>query len=572
MGPHHTLHVDILVVLLLVASAVAIAVKWVRVPYSIALVIVGLAIGVSQVSPPIEMTPELILLVFLPALLFEASWNLHLDELKANWVSVSVLSTLGVVVSMAVVGCIMNRFAGMAIGTAFLFGALISATDPISVLALFRKIGIDKRLTMILEGESLFNDGTAAVLFKLILALTLAKSTLSLDTTLGQFCVEVAGGVGVGCVLGMAASTITRYFDDHLLEITLTTILAYGSFLVAEQMHVSPVISVVAAGIVMGNYGGRKGMSPTTRLAVNSFWEYAAFVVNSLVFLFIGLQVKMNLLLKYSPLIGIAIVAILVARIPVAYILTTLCATKKYPIPIRWKHMLFWGALRGSLCMALALSLPFNFPDREAFIITTFGVVLFTLLVQGLTIEPLVKLLGIRPANPKFKQYQALKGRLIAESQAFTELKNLKKLGHISPSIFQKLENEIIETQKELQNQIEGLHLEDASVKKLELESARLHILDVRKDSIKGLVREGTISHELAEKIQAELDGKMFEIAFQEEEHLRKLEAAAQERREEATKEMASRAQDDIAQELNQTIALNDTRGETETAGKAKED
>ena len=257
MGPHHTLHVDILVVLLLVASAVAIAVKWVRVPYSIALVIVGLAIGVSQVSPPIEMTPELILLVFLPALLFEASWNLHLDELRANWVSVSVLSTLGVVVSMAVVGCIMNRFAGMAIGTAFLFGALISATDPISVLALFRKIGIDKRLTMILEGESLFNDGTAAVLFKLILALTLAKSTLSLDTTLGQFCVEVAGGVGVGCVLGMAASTITRYFDDHLLEITLTTILAYGSFLVAEQMHVSPVISVVAAGIVMGNYGRR---------------------------------------------------------------------------------------------------------------------------------------------------------------------------------------------------------------------------------------------------------------------------------------------------------------------------
>lgn len=537
MESHHILHVDILVVLLLVASAVAIAVKWVRVPYSIALVIVGLAIGISQVLPPIEMTPELILLVFLPALLFEASWNLHLDELKANWVSVSVLSTVGVLASMAVVGGIMNHFAGMALGTAFLFGALISATDPISVLALFRKIGIDKRLTMILEGESLFNDGTAAVLFKLILALTLAKSTLTMDTTLGRFCVEVAGGVGVGCTLGMAASTITRYFDDHLLEITLTTILAYGSFLVAEQMQVSPVIAVVAAGIVMGNYGGRRGMSATTRLAVNSFWEYAAFVVNSLVFLFIGLQVKTDLLLKYSHLIGIAIVAILVARLPVAYILTTLCATKKKNIPMRWKHILFWGALRGSLCMALALSLPFNFPDREAFIITTFGVVLFTLLVQGLTIEPLVKFLGIRPANPKFKQYQALKSRLIAESQAFTELKNLRKLGHVSPSIFQELENEIIETQRVLQNQIEDLHLEDASVKELELESARLHILDVRKDAIKSLVREGTISHELAEKIQADLDGKMFEIVAQEEEHLNELESAAAAKREEIGKE-----------------------------------
>lgn len=187
--------------------------------------------------------------------------------------------------------------------------------------------------------------------------------------------------------------------------------------------------------------------------------------------------------------------------------------------------------------MALALSLPFNFPDREAFIITTFGVVLFTLLVQGLTIEPLVKFLGIRPANPKFKQYQALKSRLIAESQAFTELKNLRKLGHVSPSIFQELENEIIETQRVLQNQIEDLHLEDASVKELELESARLHILDVRKDAIKSLVREGTISHELAEKIQADLDGKMFEIVAQEEEHLNELESAAAAKREEIGKE-----------------------------------
>ncbi|MBX9952877.1 MAG: cation:proton antiporter, partial [Candidatus Obscuribacterales bacterium] len=340
----------------------------------------------------------------------------------------------------------------------------------------------------------------------------------------------------------------------------------------AMQMHVSPVISVVTAGIVMGNFGGRKGMSATTRLAVNSFWEYAAFVVNSLVFLFIGLQVKMDLLLKYSPLIGIAIAAILVARIPVAYILTTLCATNKQPIPMRWKHMLFWGALRGSLCMALALSLPFNFPDREAFIITTFGVVLFTLLFQGLTIEPLVKVLGIRPVNPKFKQYQALKSKLIAESQAFAELKNLKKLGHISASIFQELENEIIETQRVLQNQIEDLHLEDASVKELELESARLHILDVRKDAIKGLVREGTISHELAEKIQADLDGKMFEIVSQEEEHLSELEEAAQAKREEETKQSLHQPQNEIAQARSATPAVKDEKSEAETAGKSKED
>ncbi len=526
MEPQHTLHIDILVVLLLVASAVAIAVKWVRVPYSIALVVVGLAIGVCQVLPPIEMTPDLILLVFLPALLFEASWNLNLDELKANWRSITILATFGVLISMAVVGAIMHAYAGMAIGAAYLFGALISATDPISVLALFRKIGMDKRLTMILEGESIFNDGTAAVLFNLILAMVMSQSAFSAGATAGHFLMEVAGGVAVGSVLGMAASTITRYFNDHLLEITLTTILAYGSFLVAVQLHVSPVISVVAAGIVMGNYGSRKGMSATTRLAVNSFWEYAAFVVNSLVFLFIGLQVKLELLMKYGNVIGIAILAILVARIPVAYLLPTLCSSKTLPIPLNWQHILFWGSLRGSLCMALALSLPFEFPNREEFIITTFGVVLFTLLVQGLTIEPLVRILGIRPANQKYKQYQALKSRLIAESEAISALKSLKKLGHISPSIFQELEKEIIDTQQVLQNQIEDLHLEDASVKELELEGARLHILDVKKDTIKQLLRQGTIGDELAEQIEADLDSKALAIMSQEDEHREQMENA----------------------------------------------
>ncbi|MBA3993752.1 MAG: Na+/H+ antiporter [Cyanobacteria bacterium DS2.3.42] len=518
MEPHHTLPIDILVVLLLVASAVAIAVKWVRVPYSIALVIVGLTIGVCQVLPSVEMTPELILLVFLPALLFEASWNIHLDELKANWVSITVLATVGVLVSMTVVGAIMHAYAGMTLITAFLFGALISATDPISVLALFRKIGIDKRLTMILEGESIFNDGTAAVLFTLILSMALSQSELSASSTIGRFGVEVVGGAVVGSALGMAASTITRFFDDHLLEITLTTILAYGSFLVAMQMHVSPVLSVVTAGIVMGNFGGRKGMSATTRLAVNSFWEYAAFVVNSLVFLFIGLQVKVDLLIKYGHEIGIAIIAILIARIPVAYLLTSFCSTKNRPIPFNWKHILYWGSLRGSLCMALALSIPLGFPNKEQFIITTFGVVLFTLLVQGLTIEPLVRILGIRPENQKYKQYQMLKSRLIAESEAISALKSLKKLGHISQGIFSELESEIVESQRKLQNELEDLHLEDASVKELEMTSARLHILDIKRDVIKQLVRQGKISEEIAEEIQAEVDGSVFEIVAQEEE------------------------------------------------------
>lgn len=504
--------VHLLVVLLLLASTTAIAVKWVRIPYSIALVIVGLVIGVCHFLPTVEMTPHLILLVFLPALLFEASWNIHLKTLRENWLPISVLAILGVLISCAIVGAIMHYGTGMTIGTAFLFGALISATDPISVLALFRKIGMDKRLTMILEGESIFNDGTGAVLFNLILNIVMAQSVFSPVVSIASFLVVVAGGAVVGLILGMAASRVTSYFDDHLLEITLTTILAYGSFLIAEQLKVSPVIAVVAAGIVMGNYGSRVGMSATTRLSVNSFWEYAAFVVNSLVFLLIGLQVKFDLLSKYAPLIGFGILAILIARIPVVYGLCPLVSRPHAPIPWQWQHLLYWGALRGSLCMALALSLPREFADREALIITTFGVVLFTLIVKGLTIEPLVKALGMRATDMRVREYQALKSSLIAEGEALAALKALKDAAYIAENTYYQMERDIRAKQHELQNKIDNLHLTDKSVQKIETARTKLRLLEVRKDCIAKLVREGVIAEEIGHHLKSEVDAEIYDL------------------------------------------------------------
>lgn len=512
------LHVELLIVLLLVAFAVATAVKWVKVPYSIALVIVGLAIGLCHVLPPVEMTPHLILLVFLPALLFEASWNMRLNSLKENWRPIAILAIFGVLLSTVAVGAVMHYGAGMSLGAAYLFGALISATDPISVLALFKKIGIDHRLTMILEGESIFNDGTAAVLFNLILAVVMSQTVFSPVTSLGNFIMVVTGGAAVGLILGMSASRITSLFDDHLLEITLTTILAYGSFLIAEQMKVSPVIAVVVAGIVMGNYGSHAGMSPTTRLAVNSFWEYAAFIVNSLVFLLIGLQVKLDLLIQYAPQIGMGILSIILARIPVVFGLCPLVSTDHKPIPWTWQTLLYWGSLRGALCMALALSLPFSFSHREEFIITTFGVVLFTLLVQGLTIEPLVKLLNIRQEDPKLKEYESLKSGLIAEAEALRSLKDLFRSAHISKATFEELEREIKAHQLALKNRIESLHMEHASVQKIEMDKTKLHLTEIRKDTINELIREGIVGEEVAHALKVEIDARLHQLREQEEE------------------------------------------------------
>ncbi|CAN5512559.1 Na+/H+ antiporter [soil metagenome] len=508
------IHVDTLLALLLVASATAVVIKWVRVPYAVALVIAGLIIGLSKVLPPVSMTPELVLLIFLPALLFEASWNLDIKALRRDWFSISVLATAGVVICMFGVAAILHLAGGMAINTALLFGAMVAATDPVSVIALFRQMGIDKRLTMILEGESIFNDGTAVVLFKMVLAIVVTGGQFSLAGTIGTFCVVVFGGALLGALIGFAASRITSAFDDHLLEITLTMVTAYGSYLAAEQLHVSPIIAVVAAGIVVGNYGSRTGMSVTTRLAVNSFWEYAAFLVNSLLFLLIGLQVQLPLLIKYSQLIGLGVMAVFVARLLVVYGISPFVSTARLPIPDKWRHLMFWGGLRGALVMALALSLPMSFPEREAIINMTFGVVLFTLLVPGLTMEPLVRFLGMAPKEEKLTKYQEYKAKIMAMKNELKELSNLKESGKISEGAFDNwkaaLDSEIIQSTAKS----EALQLSDASLNEMHDRQAKIHLLERRKEFYDRLKHEGVLTEESAHNLRISIDAELENVVL----------------------------------------------------------
>lgn len=509
---HDTFHIDILVILLMVMSAVAATVKWIKVPYSIALVIIGLMCGVLHLFPPVDMTPNLILLVFLPALLFEASWNIDLRQLKENWLPIGLFATVGVIISTAAVALIAHFCGGVDLKIAFLFGAMISATDPISVLALFRKMGLNKRLTMILEGESLFNDGTAVVLFKLILAIVMANTAFSVTATAGSFLVVVLGGAAVGALIGYGASCLTSLFDDHLLEITLTTIVAYGSFLLAEQLQVSPVIAVLSAGIVVGNYGSRTAMSATTRLAVNSFWEYAAFLVNSFVFLLIGLQVKAELLVKYAPLITVGIFAALVSRLVVVYGLAPLAQIRQQKLPIAWRHLLFWGGLRGSISMALALSLPATLPAREGIVIATFGVVLFTLIVQGLTIEPLVRLLKIKPTKDKLSLYQKLKAELIAVKKSADFIEAEHSAGHISKHAHQALSLELSGRQQVLLDQLQEMHLSDSSLNAMETMEIRKTVLELQKDCFTRLAREGIIGDDVCSELTTDTNRQLADV------------------------------------------------------------
>lgn len=392
--------ITVFIVLLLIASAVAMITKWIRVPYTLALVVVGLVISPMNFLPPVRISPDLILLIFLPALLFEAAWNLRLDQLRANAAPILLLATIGVGLSVGVMAVILHYAAGLAWSPALLFGAIISATDPVSVLGLFRKLGAPKRLKVIIEGESLFNDGTAAVVFRILLGIVIGTTATGspaalIANVMVQFFVALLGGLILGAVIGFLASILTSYFDDHLLEITLTTIAAYGSFILAERVHVSPVISVLATGIIIGNYGRAKAMSNTTDVAVDSFWEYAAFVVNSLVFLLIGLATPLGLLAQHLAIILWSILAMTVARAISVYGLLPISNRFSEPVNGRWQHVLFWGGLRGSLSIALVLSLPLDIPNRMEITAMTFGAITFSLLVQGLTVSPLLRLLKI---------------------------------------------------------------------------------------------------------------------------------------------------------------------------------
>jgi CPA1 family monovalent cation:H+ antiporter len=508
--------ITIFIVLLLVASGVAMATRWVRVPYTLALVIVGLVISPMHFLPVVHVSPELILLIFLPALLFEAAWNLKLDHLRENLAPILLLAIAGIGVSVAIVGAILHFVIALPWPVALLFGAMITGTDPVSVLALFRKLGLPARLTTIVEGESLFNDGTSVVVFKIILAIAIGASAddsfgaLALHS-LREFIKVVFGGLAVGAVIGIFASAVTARFDDHLLEITLTTIAAYGSFLGAEGLHVSPVIAVLSAGLILGNYGRRTGMSPTTQVAVSSFWEYAAFVVNSLVFLLIGLETQLPAMIANSKAIAWGVLAMLASRIVAVYGLLPLLGRTRHRVPFNWQHILFWGGLRGSLSIALALSLPLSLGFRSELVMMVFGAVVFSLLAQGLSISPLLKWLKLGGKPAGVLEYEVLQGRLLADTAAIAELDSLRSRGVITAHVHNDLKEEFSEAHQSLGQQLAQLSKVERAVERQQESRIRHHLINVRKARLSELLHEGIISDAAYGEVNRLLDQELAE-------------------------------------------------------------
>lgn len=508
---------EIVIALLFLATIVGIVARRLRVPYTVGLVLMGLVLSLlPQVN--VQIPKNIILGLLVPPLVFEAAFHINLNELRRDLLPILAWAVPGVVLTMVLVGWVVSKGIGIPLPYGLIFGAMIAATDPVAVIALFHTIGAPRRLQLLLEGESLLNDGTAIVLFGMVTEIVLTGS-FSPTTAFFDFIRIAGGGLVIGLILGGLISQLISRIDDHLIETTLTSVLAFGSYLIAQEaFHVSGVLAVVAAGLINGNIGPR-GMSPTTRIVVFNFWEYAGFLANSFAFLLIGLQIDLTKLMTYWQPIFIAIAAVLFARALAIYGFAWIWRN----ISLTWQHTLFWGGLRGAISLALALGLPLALEGREQLQVMVFGVVVFTLLVQGSTMGRLVSRLRLMEKSPTKAEYERRHARAVAVSASYSHLERLKNSGLISEHTWQVLSPILEEYNQALVNAVKQVILSDPNLESDELEYARQETLRAQRSALGLLLRDGVISDETYSQLVEEIDAALIEQKGGWSEMLRKM-------------------------------------------------
>jgi len=521
-------HVEVQVLILLaIAALVGMFARRLRLPYTLALVVAGLLLGFVhlEVLHGLELSPDLLLLLLLPPLLFEAALHLRVSDLRRDIGPVLLLAGPGVLLSTGICAVLLYWGAGRSglaadFGwpQALLFGSVLAATDPISVLALFRELGVPGRLYQLVEGESLLNDGVAVVVFVIIMKVfgidggdPLVGSAITSEA-LQTFLWMVGIGVGTGLAVGAAASVLTRHVDDHLIEIIITLVVAYSSFLVAETMQASGVLATVSAGITVGSFGSHYGMSVTTRVAVEDFWEVMAFLANSFVFLLVGLELEPSLMLTYALLLVVAFVGMIAARAMAIYGLLPLVNRVAQPLPKGWSHVMVWGGLRGSLSMVLILTLPADFEGRHLLVALVFGVVGLSLFLQGLTIGPLLARLGLGGDDPAERRaYELERGRALAATEALHQLKDLEH-DVLAEELVRERIGSWYSRKRDAAVTEARAHSGETARDELTLETLST-LMDGERHALREAVRAGTISPAVGAELLRDIDLRAHEFA-----------------------------------------------------------
>jgi CPA1 family monovalent cation:H+ antiporter len=433
----------IVVGLLTVAMLAAGICRNIPVPYTAFLVILGMLLGSAARNWPgfeflleFRLTRDVVLFLFLPALIFESAINLDARQLVKDLAPVLVLAVPALLLSTLLIGGGLWLVLDMRFVLALMFGALISATDPVAVIALFKELGAPHRLTVLVEGESLLNDATAIVVFTIILGLMESGSPglSGLAVAVGDFLYVFLGGAVTGGVIGAIVSELLYRFRFGISAyLIMTIVLAYTSFTIAEHyLHVSGVMAVVAAAITMGALGVSR-IPQAAAHHLNETWDMIALVCNSLLFLLVGLSVNTSSLINRIDEVLVAVVLVLLARACAVYSMVPM-TTRLFRLPrvtLGEQHIMCWGGLKGGLAIAIALSIPEHIPGRDLLLDLTLGVVIFSLLVNAPTIRPLIHRLGIDRFTED-EQADLKHGLIYAEAGARSILERFHQTGLIS--------------------------------------------------------------------------------------------------------------------------------------------
>ncbi len=518
------------VVALLVASVVGMAAQRLRLPYTVSLVLAGLGLAVlkgwlaPEWDPGLHLSPELLFLVLLPVLVFEAAFHMELEQFRANWRAILALAVPGVLSGILLtVGLGWTALAALGAApdwrTLLLVATILAATDPVGVLALLREAGAPRRLAIVMEGESLLNDAVAIVAFGVVLVAVGAEPGhhLSAGWALRFLGWELGGALLVGGALGLGLSWLTAQVDDHLIEITLTTIAAFGSFVIADLVHASGVIACLVAGVLSGNFGAEYGMSPTTRVAVTSFWEYAAFAANSIVFLLIGLEISVpRLAARWIPVVAVWLVLLAARAAFVGLVLPLVRDPARRP-PEGFGWVLTWGGLRGGVAMVLALSVPRSFPARAEVVDLVFGVSLLTILVQAPLTRPLLRRFGLLRSVEDREAVEELGARLRALQAAQTYLLRQHEQGTVSPEVFAELQAELAARQEALEARAADLREAVREVRREEARVLREQLAVVEKEAVREAWARGLVDERVSRRLVGEIDHRLYRLREQAE-------------------------------------------------------
>ena len=489
-------YLEQLLIVLAIGSGIAILAKRVNAPYNVALVVVGLLLVLMDVLPRTTMDPNVVLLLFLPILVFQGALSADDVSMKRAARPILALAVPGVAISLLATATLAAWEIDLPFAVALLLGAVLAITDTVSVLLAFRSVRVPHKLAAIMEGESLFNDGTALVLVS-VCATVVMQGFAEPATIARMLLVAIVAGVLLGAV-------VLRLAPDDLTAILASLVAVFATSLLTEQLHGSAVIAVVVAGVLVG-HEMRTHLEPSRVLALQGFWEVAAFVINVWLFLLVGIQLSGDMLVREAWPILLAVIALHAGRAIAVYLCFGALHLSGQGVPWRWQHVMVFGNVKGALSMAAVLALPQDIPYRDRLIAIVFGVTLVTLLTQALPFRRFLTWLGVAGENQS-RDVDAARAVLISARRAQLELDQLLASGLIA-------RGEHAERRAAFQRDIIGAeHTLRASGTQSHSDVVLPAVVVAQKAAILDAVRRGLITERTASEHVAELDERLLEV------------------------------------------------------------